>query len=86
LLKDTGVAELQVGDDDPRSRFFLADFDGCEDPLDAAPALQLAAPSKNSLKWRELAALGRSFEARLGAGLETLRYAGDVVVGATPRM
>jgi hypothetical protein len=40
LVKDTGVAGLQIRDDEARVGPFHADFDACDDPLGAAPALQ----------------------------------------------
>jgi hypothetical protein len=38
LIKDTGVADLQVCDDEGRVGHSRADFDACDDPFDAAPA------------------------------------------------
>ena len=69
LVKDTGVAELQVRDDEARVWPFRADFDARDDPLDAAPARSSV---EELLEAAELAILGRSLKARLGAGLKAL--------------
>ena len=82
LVKDTGVACFQIGDDEARVWPFRADFDARDDPLDAAPAFGAVV---ELLEAAELAILGRSLKARLGAGLEALDRR-NVVVGATPRM
>ena len=57
LVKDTGVAELQVRDDEARVWPFRADFDARDDPLDAAPARSSV---EELLEAAELAILGRS--------------------------
>ena len=64
LVKDTGVAELQVRDDEARVWPYRADFDARDDPLDAAPARSSV---EKLLEAAELAVLGRSLKARLGA-------------------
>jgi hypothetical protein len=46
LVKDTGVADLQVRDDEARVRPFRADFDACDDPLDPAPAFLSMSPDQ----------------------------------------
>src|ERR1700730_8221802 len=91
FVKHAGVADLQVRDD--RVGPLRADFDACDDPLDAAPAF---GPIEELLEAAELAVLlRRSLEARLRAGLEALdmpaqrcgrRDAQDVIetVGPTP--
>ena len=38
LVKDTGVARFQIGDDEACVGPFRADFDARDDPLNAAPA------------------------------------------------
>ena len=38
LVKDTGVARFQIGDDEACVGPFRADFDACDNPLDVAPA------------------------------------------------
>jgi len=92
LVKDTGVARFQIGDDKACVGPFRADFDACDDPLDAAPA---RGPVEELLEAAELVLLRRGFEARLGAGLEAFnmpaqcrgrRDAQDVIetVGPTP--
>ncbi len=55
LVKDTGVADLQVRDDEARVRPFRADFDACDDPLDPAPAF---GPIEELLEAAELASGG----------------------------
>src|ERR1019366_6971279 len=67
LVKDAGVARFQIGDDEACVGPFRADFDACDDPLDAAPA---RCPVEELLEAAELVLLRRGFEARLGAGLE----------------
>src|SRR6266536_2176739 len=70
FVKHAGVADLQVRDDEARVGPFRADFDACDDPLDAAPAF---GPIEELLEAAELAVLlRRSLEARLRAGLEAL--------------
>ena len=90
LVKDTGVARFQIGDDEACVGPFRADFDACDDPLDAAPA---RGPVEELLEAAELAILGRSLKARLGAGLEAFdmpaqcrgrRDAQDVIETVSP--
>src|SRR5664280_645473 len=92
LVKDAGVARFQIGDDEACVGPFRADFDACDDPLDAAPA---RGPVEELLEAAELVVLRRGLEARLRAGLEAFdmpaqcrgrRDAQDVIetVGPTP--
>src|SRR5208337_731546 len=92
LVKYTGVADLQVGDDEACVGPFRAGLDTGNDPLDAAPT---RGPVEELLKAACLAFLRRGLEARLRAGLESLdmaaqcagrRDAQDVIeiVGPTP--
>ena len=92
LVKDTSVADLQVRDDEACIGPFRADFDACNDPLDAAPT---RSPVEELLEAARLAILRRRLEAHLRAGLEALdmptqcrgrRDAQDVIetVGPTP--
>jgi hypothetical protein len=84
LVKDTGVAELQVRDDEARVWPFRADFDARDDPLDAAPARSSV---EELLDAAELAILGGAASKRafvLASRPSICRR--NVVVGATPRM
>jgi hypothetical protein len=82
LVKYTGVADLQVGDDEACVGPFRAGLHTGDDPLDAAPA---GGPVEELLEAARLAFPRRGLEARLRAGLETLCRR-NVVVGATPRI
>src|ERR1700704_2398599 len=92
LVKDTGVARFQIGDDEACVGPFRADFDACDNPLDVAPA---RGPVEELLEAARLALLRCGLEARLHAGLEALdmpaqcrgrRDAQDIIetVGPTP--
>src|ERR1700716_2980606 len=85
LVKYTGVADLQVGDDEACVGPFRAGLHTGDDPLDAAPA---GGPVEEAF-------LRRGLEARLRAGLEALdvpaqrrgrRDAQDIIetIGSTP--
>ena len=67
LVKYTGVADLQVGDDEACVGPFRAGLHTGDDPLDAAPA---GGPVEELLEAARLAFLRRGLEAR--AGLEAL--------------
>src|SRR3984893_17125854 len=67
LVKYTGVADLQVGDDEACVGPFRAGLHTGDDPLDAAPA---GGPVEELLEAARLAFLRRGLEARLRAGLE----------------
>src|SRR5208282_3486813 len=73
LVEDTGVAELQVRDDEARVWPFRADFDARDDPLDAAPARSSV---EELLEAAELAVLGRSLKARPWCWPRGPQYAG----------
>src|SRR5271169_6425598 len=92
LVKDTGVADLQISDDEACVGPVRSDFDAGDDPLDAAPA---RGPVEELLEAARLALLRRRLEARLRAGLEALdvpaqrrgrRDAQDIIetIGSTP--
>src|SRR6202051_4214228 len=92
LVKDTGVADLHISDDEACGGPVRSDFDAGDDPLDAAPA---RGPVEELLEAARLALLRRRLEAHLRAGLKALdvaaqcrrrRDAQDVVetVGSTP--
>ena len=92
LVKYTGVADLQVGDDEACVGPFRASLDAGDDPLDAAP---IGGPVEELLEAARLALLRRGLEARLRAGLEALdvpaqrrgrRDAQDIIetIGSTP--
>jgi len=92
LVKYTGVADLQVGDDEACVGPFRAGLHTGDDPLDAAPA---GGPVEELLEAARLAFLRRGLEARLRAGLEALdvpaqrrgrRDAQDIIetIGSTP--
>src|SRR5271166_5811405 len=92
LVKYTGVADLQVGDDEACVRPFRASLDAGDDPLDAAPT---GGPVEELLEAAGLALLRRGLEACLRAGLEALdvpaqrrgrRDAQDIIetIGSTP--
>src|SRR3981081_4933998 len=69
LVKYTGVADLQVGDDEVCVGPFRAGLHTGDDPLDAAPA---GGPVEELLEAARLAFLRRGLEARLRAGIEGL--------------
>src|SRR5271170_7969802 len=69
LVKYTGVADLQVGDDEACVGPFRASLDAGDDPLDAAPT---GGPVEELLEAAGLALLRRGLEACLRAGLEAL--------------
>ena len=81
LVKDTGVADLQVGDDEACVGPFRAGLHTGDDPLDAAPA---GGPVEELLEAARLAFRRRGLEARLRARPSMCRR--NVVVGATPRI
>src|ERR1700674_2294305 len=92
LVKDTGVADLQISDDEACVGPVRSDFDAGADPLDAAPA---RGPVEELLAAPRLPRLRRRLEAHLRAALKALdvaaqcrrrRDAQDVVetVGSTP--
>src|SRR5271157_1463432 len=92
LVKYTGVADLQVGDDEACVGPFRASLDAGDDPLDAAPT---GGPVEELLEAAGLALLRRGLEACLRAGLEALdvpaqrrgrRDAQDIIetIGSTP--
>ena len=81
LVKYTGVADLQVGDDEACVGPFRAGLDTGDDPLDAAPA---GGPVEELLEAARLAFLRRGLEARLASRPSMCRR--NVVVGATPRI
>ena len=83
LVKDTGVAELQVRDDEARVWPFRADFDARDDPLDAAPARSSV---EELLKRRSLPSLGAASKRALVSASRPSICRRNVVVGATPRM
>src|SRR6266576_1573805 len=69
LVKDTGVARFQIGDDEACVGPFRAGLHTGDDPLDAAPT---GGPVEELLEAARLAFLRRGLEARLRAGLEAL--------------
>src|SRR6266705_498162 len=69
LVKNAGVAGLEISDDEARVRPFGADLDAGDDALDAAPAFGAV---EKLLEAASFAALGRRLEARLCAGLKPL--------------
>ena len=92
LVKYTGVADLQVGDDEACVGPFRAGLDTGDDPLDAAPA---GGPVEELLEAACLAFLRRGLETRLRAGFKALdvpaqrrgrRHAQDIIetIGSTP--
>src|ERR1700688_3443250 len=92
LVKYTGIADLQVGDNEACVGPVRAGLDAGYDPLDAAPA---RGPVEELLEAARLAFLPRGLEARLRAGLDIpdmpaqcggRRDAQDVIetVGPTP--
>src|SRR5271168_2716291 len=72
LIKDTGVWDPQVGDDEACVGALRADFDAGDDALDAAPA---RGPVVKLLEAAHFSRLRRGLEARLRAGLEVLDVA-----------
>src|SRR5450759_4323135 len=69
LVEHTGVACVQIGDDEACVGPFRAGFDASNDPLDAAPA---RSPVEELLEAARLALLRQRLEARLRAGLKAL--------------
>src|ERR1017187_7928333 len=67
LVEYTGVADLQVGEDEACVGPFRAGLDTGDDPLDAAPA---RGPVEELLEAGRPAFLPRGLQARLRAGLE----------------
>ena len=56
LVKDTGVADLQVRDDEARVRPFRADFDACDDPLETVgPPNSKGGPKADPSRYPQIA-------------------------------
>ena len=83
LIEHTGVAGIEIADDEARVGSVRAGFDAGDDAFDAAPA---RGPSKNSLKQRALPVFGVASTRAVVPASRSPICRRNVVVGATPRM